>query len=89
MGFGDDFRLMTRVLPRPLGLQGGKSFAKPTWIFSASEGYIKDLLYKTYGVFFYLFYLLWGVPQGEGRGRTLVMRRISSPVPFFMKVELS
>ncbi len=23
---GDDFRLMTRVLPRPLGLQGGKSF---------------------------------------------------------------
>ena len=24
-GSGDDFRLMTRVLPRPLGLQGGKS----------------------------------------------------------------
>ena len=23
---GDDFRLMTRVLPRPLVLQGGKSF---------------------------------------------------------------
>ena len=25
---GDDFRLMTRVLPRPLVLQGGKSFEK-------------------------------------------------------------
>ena len=25
-GPGDDFRLMTRVLPRPLVLQGGKSF---------------------------------------------------------------
>ena len=25
MGFGDDFRLMTRVLPRPIVLQGGKS----------------------------------------------------------------
>jgi hypothetical protein len=25
-GSGDDFRLMTRVLPRPLVLQGGKSF---------------------------------------------------------------
>ena len=29
-GTGDDFRLMTRVLPRPLVLQGGKSFAKNT-----------------------------------------------------------
>ena len=28
-GFGDDFRLMTRVLPRPLVFQGGKSFDKP------------------------------------------------------------
>ena len=27
-GSGDDFRLMTRVLPRPLGLQGGKSSRK-------------------------------------------------------------
>ena len=29
-GPGHDFRLMTRVLPRPLVLQGGKSFAFPT-----------------------------------------------------------
>ena len=27
-GFGDDFRLMARVLPRPLVFQGGKSFKK-------------------------------------------------------------
>ena len=29
-GTGDDFRLMTRVLPRPLVLQGGKSSAYNT-----------------------------------------------------------
>ena len=29
-GSGDDFRLMTRVLPRPQVLQGGKSFASHT-----------------------------------------------------------
>ena len=27
---GDEIRLMTRVLPRPLVLQGGKSFEKNT-----------------------------------------------------------
>ena len=32
---GDDFRLMTRVLPRPLVLQGGKSFEK-------QQQYLKD-----------------------------------------------
>jgi hypothetical protein len=34
-GLGGDFRLMTRVLPRPLGLQGGKSMSKPIDLFVA------------------------------------------------------
>ena len=36
-GTGDDFRLMSRVLPRPLVLQGGKSFAQNTELNEADK----------------------------------------------------
>ena len=52
-GPGHDFRLMTRVLPRPLVLQGGKSFdIKQNTEFDEINKLFKDVYLDKFCVFF-------------------------------------
>ena len=92
MGRDDENRLMSRVLPRPLVLQGGKSMGssirtlrKIILMFCSSFESLKRKVFDLFGLFFANDLPPW---KTSGRGRTLDMRRFSSPNPFYEKIPI-